>query len=148
MVLKAAALVCPFALAACGDPRVDFVGSYSGTAVRMIGGFTNDPSEATIDVTAPKGSDRLDFSVPCGIEAAVENSTTLQFDPASCPTIHGMAHSGATADFTDTYTSGTAELSGNSLVIILGGTEIGANYSDGSPNESIPYQDSLTLQRQ
>lgn len=136
-------------VAACGDPRTVFVGSYAGSGMRTYSGSTNTVAlnDLVITISAPAKSDRLDFTGACGFTATPDGSDSFAFDPASCPTQHSTAFSGATADFTDTYGGGSGTLTGDSLVLAMYGTDTGTNYSDGSPTYSVGFTQKITVRR-
>lgn len=139
-----------FAVAACGDPRVNFVGHYAGNVTRTTE-TSAGPSESssTVDfiITAPASSDRLEFNSACGFTAQTETATTIQFDPISCPTTHGTTVNGATADFTTTYTAGTGSLSNKTLSIDQTGYYVGSNYSDGHVDTHFDFSESVVVTR-
>lgn len=134
-------------LAACGDPRAKFVGTYSGTIVRASSANTLSSAIDTT-ITAPSDSDRLLFGGACGFTAEVLGDDRIQFDPIACPSYQGTAISGATATYTDSYSGGAGELDARTLTATLSGTEVGQNYSDGSPDATFGFADTWTLTRQ
>lgn len=136
-----------FAVAACGDPRVNFVGHYTGTLARSIG-TSNFSDTADITITLETGGNGLQFNRPCNITGKTVTDTEMQFDAVSCPSRQGTSVSGLMATYTDSYNDGTATLAGKTLTATLNGTEVGSNYSDGSSNRSFDFTDTVTMTRQ
>lgn len=141
------------ALCACGgDPRADFIGVYrgSGTKTATFGDGTTDVDtfDAEFSVAAPAKSDRLQFGVNCMFTARALSADTIEIDAVVCPTKRSMTVSGAMADFTADYEAGAGRLSNKTLTIRQQGTDIGTNYSDGTPTQRFPFTLKLSVVRQ
>jgi Ca2+-binding RTX toxin-like protein len=127
-------------LAACGgDPRTNFVGSYRGVVTETISlssGPRVEEFDADFTITAPARSDRLQFSTRRMFTAEALDAETIQIDPLLCSLGRlTTSTSGVTADFTDDYSGGAGKLTNKTLTLTIQGTEIGSNYSNGTPTQ-------------
>lgn len=146
--------VCLLALGAtaCGDPRLEFIGTYKGpasTLVRFSDGSSEKypKGEVTLSITAPEGSDKLVFNGKCGMTATVRNDLQFVLDKKACPS-ERVSLGTISCDLVETITGGTGTRDGTTLSISYFGDSILSRCSDGGPNDSANYTSEMTVTRQ
>lgn len=112
-------------VAACGDPRLNFVGTWKGpskTIVRFSDGSseTYPHGEATLIITAPERSNLLTFNGTCGMTATVNDDRTFTLNKRACPLerVSFPSTSGTSTiscDFVETVSGGTGTRATTSL---------------------------------
>jgi hypothetical protein len=125
---KVGAVVAFILSSSCGDPRIAFVGTYSGpllVTVRDSSGSQTFPhGEITVVLTAPKNSTVVEFDGKCRFTADVVASDKLSINKKACPTERveiGTASAPLQCDLTETVNSGVGTLTGTTLSLSLTG---------------------------
>ena len=139
-------------LAGCGDPRLPFVGSYTGTGTETTtfgnGSTSTEEFPVEFTLTAPPRSDRLEFGNNCMFTAVPVSADTFEFDAVVCPTRSGTANNGVRANYTSRYDSGTGSLTHRTLKLTQHGSVLGSDYADGTPNQTFPFRLNITATRE
>lgn len=135
------------ALSACGDPRAKFVGTYEGVETMTWADGKVYSYDVSFEATAPKNSDRVQFSGRCMFTGEAVDDDTIQMDPIACPTFRASTTNGGEADFTNTYMAGVATLTNKTLSITRNGTQTGTNYSNATGSAQFNFRSSMTATR-
>lgn len=141
-------------LAACGDPRLNFAGTWKGpmkTIVKFQDGSssTYPKGEVTIAITAPERSDRIEFNGSCGMTATVNDDRRFTMNKKACPlqriTFPDSAGNMTVAcDLVETVNGGTGTRDSTSLTVSYFGDSQVARCSDGI-NALATYTAEMTL---
>ena len=128
-------------LFSCGpDPRLAFVGSYSGTTEATIDGRKDEPFSITIDTTAPEKQKYITLKLQCVVKAELTDEDSFVLDGTVCPSRRSESRAGVAATYTDTITAGSGSLRGDTLTLLHYVVQLGEDYADGSPNVSFKFR--------
>lgn len=137
----------------CGDPRIAFVGTYSGpmtVTVRDSSGSQTYPrGEITAVITAPKSSNVLQFDGKCQFTAEVVATDKISINKKACPTERievGTASAPVQCDLTETVNSGVGTLTGTTLSLSWTGDSQLTRCTDGVSGIAT-YTSTVTLTR-
>lgn len=144
-----------FVLSACGDPRLDFVGTYAGPMIVTVrepdgSSYVYPKGEIILSLLAPNRSNKLELSSRCPLTATVESADLIAFDKRVCPTLRIEDESEPPAwscDMIETVSGGSGTLSGRTLTVSYFGDSQITRCSDGGPNLSATYTTTATLTR-
>ncbi len=144
-------------MAACGDPRLAFVGTWKGaskTTVRFSDGSseTYPHGEATVIIAAPERSNLLTFNGKCAMTATVTDDRTFTLNKRACPAErisfpNASGTSTISCDLVETVNGGTGTRSTSSLSMSYFGDSQLARCTDGL-SDLATYTSELTLSQQ